>query len=61
MILPIIFPIISGGTIIFLIIFPIILVFYHLFIYYFLLFKGEAAQMTGAAMHTSSPYALRND
>jgi hypothetical protein len=60
---PIIFPIISKGTIqvIFPMIFPIILVLYHLFIYYFLLFPGEAAQMTGAARHTSSPYALRND
>ena len=61
LIFSIIFPIISRGTIIFPIIFPIILVLYHLFINYFLLFQGEAALMTGAARHTSSPYALRND
>ena len=61
LIFPIIFPIISRGTIIFPIVFPIILVLYHLFTYYFLLFQGKAAQMTGAARHTSWPYALRND
>ncbi len=38
-----IFPIISRGTIIFPIIFLIHLVLYHFFIYYFLLFLGEAA------------------
>jgi hypothetical protein len=57
----IIFSIISTWTIIFLIIFPIILVLYHLFVYYFLLFQGEAAQLTGAAMHTSMLYDPRHD
>ncbi len=39
LIFPIIFSFISRGTIIF----PIILVLYNFFIYYFLLFQGEAA------------------
>ena len=61
LIFPVIFPIISTQTIIFPIIFLIITLLYHNFEYYFLLFQGDAAQLTGAARHASSSFARTND
>ena len=53
LIIPIIYPIISTRTIIFPINFPIIFLLDQLFAYYFRLFQGESAQLTGAArLHT---------